>query len=140
MRRRRTASMLAAGVLAALWSISAPPTIARAGPSEGPATLADCNYVKDAKYWLCKALEASDCNLAERSNYWLCRGLAERNCALTERSDYWFCRGITEANCSLVERTNYWFCRGLTENCDLAGSDQRPECEAFSPFFRRSAR
>lgn len=140
MRERRAALAAAAGCLIGLWGTGAPATVVQAAPIQAAnfvAAPADCTFVKDAEYWLCKALEASNCNLAERSDYWLCRGLTERNCNLVNSSEYWFCQGMTQSNCSLVERSDYWLCKGLTENCNLAESDDRLKCEAFSPFFRR---
>lgn len=140
--RKRKAALAAAGCLIGLWGVGTPGIIAQAAPLKAAtfaAATADCNFVKDAQYWLCKALEASDCNLAERSDYWLCRGLTERNCNLVNQGDYWFCSGMTQSNCNLVDRSDYWLCKGLTEDCDLAERDDRLKCEAFSPFFRRSA-
>lgn len=142
MCERKTALVATAACLICLWVVGTPATVAQAEPIKAEAfaaASADCNVVKDAQYWFCKALEASNCNLAEQSDYWLCRGLTERNCNLVNQSDYAFCSGMTQSNCNLVDRSDYWLCKGLTEDCDLAETDGRLECEAFSPFFRRSA-
>lgn len=137
MRRKRFEVTAAVGALIVFWAVGAPSTVAGPSPYAVARPAADCTYVKDSKYWLCKALESANCSLAESVDYWLCKGLSERNCNLVESSDYWLCKGLTERNCALVGASDYWFCRGLTENCSYANRDDLLECEAFSPFFRR---
>jgi hypothetical protein len=125
-------TFLAAMLAAACWGLGAPPA-----PAAVPALAdANCDQLESTKYWFCRALESSNCSLAQQEDYWLCRGLTDRNCNLVDHKDYWFCRGMTESNCNLVDRGDYWRCRGLTEDCELADTGGRRECEALSPFFR----